>query len=472
ILSPICDESNTQLKIDSVVSVDNETVYYFTDDIITVVNVKTNSIVNVSQINAYFNSDPIETPIDIAFIYDNNLELISKNRTEWVIDLKTGRSTKRKDNLRDWVLNGIIAVFPTDTTGVLVASNKPTEGFVSIHLQVNPNYTQNTSYLIRNGDQIRLFSGNDPTLKDIEFYRQIDTINITNAYKIGDTITFIANRFSVDVSKEWSQLVVKDFVANLCPNLNRMTPRAPTTTTATTIATTPSDLIAKGQGLSGVAIAMAVAIFLATNVNTRDFLAHNWIQQTVDTIQVRRITGGLSNQLYYCGVNEPSLTSTAPQEVAIRLYGNKWYNNLNSDGNERSKDRSSERLSDVITSLMLSETQLGPKIYGLFEDGQILHYYHHRQFKLEEQNNPKLVEELFQKIARVHALDVPLPKKHWLFREIELNYEEAYKRHPINELIEELSCETIKTHDLKTEIQWLKDMSVKINSPLVFAHND
>ncbi|CAG2183742.1 unnamed protein product, partial [Oppiella nova] len=102
--------------------------------------------------------------------------------------------------------------------------------------------------------------------------------------------------------------------------------------------------------------------------------------------------------LYYCGVNEPSLTSTAPQEVAIRLYGNKWYNNLNSDGNERSKDRRSERLSDVITSVMLSETQLGPKIYGLFEDGQILHYYQHRQFKLEEQNNPKLVEELFRKI--------------------------------------------------------------------------
>ena len=107
----------------------------------------------------------------------------------------------------------------------------------------------------------------------------------------------------------------------------------------------------------------------------RDYLAHNWIQQTVDSIQVRRITGGLSNQLYYCGVNEPSLTSTAPQEVAIRLYGNKLYNNMTGDANEKLNDRSSERLSDVITSLMLSETQLGPKIYGLFEDGQIQHYY-------------------------------------------------------------------------------------------------
>ncbi|CAG2166894.1 unnamed protein product [Oppiella nova] len=229
----------------------------------------------------------------------------------------------------------------------------------------------------------------------------------------------------------------------------------------------------------------------------RDYLAHNWIQQTVDSIQVRTIPGSLNNELYYCGVNEPSLTSTAPQEVVIRLYGRKVYNNLNSDGNERLKDMRSERLSDVITSLMLSETQLGPKIYGLFEDGQIQHYYQHRHFKLEEQNNLKLVEELFRKIARVHALDVPLPKKHWIFREMDLNCEEAYRRPAINEMIEGLNCETIKSHDLKAEVQpainemieglncetikshdlkaevqWLKDMSVKIDSPLVFSHND
>ena len=39
-------------------------------------------------------------------------------------------------------------------------------------------------------------------------------------------------------------------------------------------------------------------------------------------------------------------------------------------------------------------------------------------------------------------------------------------------MIEELNCETIKSHDLKAEVQWLKDMSVKIDSPLVFSHND
>jgi hypothetical protein len=55
------------------------------------------------------------------------------------------------------------------------------------------------------------------------------------------------------------------------------------------------------------------------------------------------------------------------QEVAIRLYGRKYFNNLNCEGNER--------LTDVIIALLVSEYKLGPKIYGLFESGQIQHYY-------------------------------------------------------------------------------------------------
>jgi hypothetical protein len=56
-----------------------------------------------------------------------------------------------------------------------------------------------------------------------------------------------------------------------------------------------------------------------------------------------------------------------PQEVAIRLYGEKYFNNLSCEGNER--------LTDVIIGLLVFEYKLGPKIYGLFESGQIQHYY-------------------------------------------------------------------------------------------------
>ena len=99
----------------------------------------------------------------------------------------------------------------------------------------------------------------------------------------------------------------------------------------------------------------------------KEYLAGNWIQQTLDTIEVRRVSGGMTNQLYYCGILSPSGTSTVPQEVALRFYGEKYFNKFDQE--------SKERLTDVIISLLISESRLGPKIYGIFEGGQIQHFY-------------------------------------------------------------------------------------------------
>ena len=95
----------------------------------------------------------------------------------------------------------------------------------------------------------------------------------------------------------------------------------------------------------------------------KDYLSGNWAQQTIDSIQVRRITGGLINQLYYCGISQPNNSEDVPQEVAVRLYGD---NILGSDEG---------RLRDTVLALIFSEKNLGPKVYGLFEGGQILKYY-------------------------------------------------------------------------------------------------
>ena len=99
----------------------------------------------------------------------------------------------------------------------------------------------------------------------------------------------------------------------------------------------------------------------------KEYLASNWNQQTIDTIEVRRITGGLTNQLYYCGIKSPCNTSIAPQEVAIRFYGEKYYNRIDAESNQR--------LTDVVIALLVSENQLGPKICGVFEEGQNHQFY-------------------------------------------------------------------------------------------------
>ena len=97
----------------------------------------------------------------------------------------------------------------------------------------------------------------------------------------------------------------------------------------------------------------------------QDYIGNVWLEQTIDTIQLRRISGGFTNQLYYCSVGQSSVDAVVPEEVAIRLYGPKHFSN----------GEKNERLTDVVIALMVSENNLGPKIYGIFEEGQILHYY-------------------------------------------------------------------------------------------------
>ncbi|CAG2174458.1 unnamed protein product, partial [Oppiella nova] len=198
-----------------------------------------------------------------------------------------------------------------------------------------------------------------------------------------------------------------------------------------------------------------------------DYLGGVWSHISIDDIEVKRLSGGLTNQLYYCALNEDLRNSdeTEPQEVAIRLYQDKHFNNWDNEGNER--------LTDVIIALIMSEKNLGPKIYGLFESGQIMAYYQHKCFRSEEQSDPKLVQKVAQKLARIHSTVIPIKKKtNFVFNFFDNFYAEAYKLFDIKSLIDEYNCETLKAHDLKEELEWLKETIIKTDSPVTFAHID
>ena len=97
----------------------------------------------------------------------------------------------------------------------------------------------------------------------------------------------------------------------------------------------------------------------------QNYIGGTWLKQSIDTIEVKRLSGGMTNQLYYCALNDPTTAEGVPHEVAIRLYGPKHFNN---------EDMVNERLTDMIIALMVSENKLGPKIYGIFEEGQLQNY--------------------------------------------------------------------------------------------------
>src|SRR4051812_4132126 len=68
----------------------------------------------------------------------------------------------------------------------------------------------------------------------------------------------------------------------------------------------------------------------------QDYLSGVWSEQTIDTIEVRRISGGFCNQMYYCGLIERS--GEVPQEVVVRFYGPKYYDPCGNGKYERLSD--------------------------------------------------------------------------------------------------------------------------------------
>jgi len=96
-----------------------------------------------------------------------------------------------------------------------------------------------------------------------------------------------------------------------------------------------------------------------------EYLGGIWNQITKEQINVRRITGGYTNQLYYCGLAEGiKPIGDEPKEVSIKIYGKKWF----------MSNQNNERLSDMVIILLASEHNLGPKIYGVWNDGEIGEY--------------------------------------------------------------------------------------------------
>jgi len=82
------------------------------------------------------------------------------------------------------------------------------------------------------------------------------------------------------------------------------------------------------------------------------------------------------------------------------------------------------------------------------------------------------VKELAQKLARFHALKVPLSKKNNLLKNLVDSYSLAYQKHPIDKEIRDFKLETLLSTDLKKELDYIEKLMIELDSPVVFAHND
>lgn len=193
----------------------------------------------------------------------------------------------------------------------------------------------------------------------------------------------------------------------------------------------------------------------------RAYLPGAWKKITATDVEVKRISGGLSNWLYHVRLTKAVNSGTDnPREVLLRLYGQ-----------SHGQCGLQHLITETVIFALLSERKLGPRLHGVFAGGRIEEYVPARPLKLSELKNSRISMLISEKMAAIHSLNLPLSReptwlwetsKRWLAEVGDVNSLEHKNFHLKN---------LLKTN-LYDELKWLRQHFSKFPSPIVFCHND
>lgn len=203
----------------------------------------------------------------------------------------------------------------------------------------------------------------------------------------------------------------------------------------------------------------------------QDYIGGVWkTAKTTENITVTRITGGLTNQLYRVQLNSAQKcadtnSNDVPTDVAVKLYLKKHVT-IGDDGVD-------DRLNDNIVLTLMSQTKIGPRVLGIFKEGNIQVFHEHELFGPKYHKDPDAIRKMTRQLARVNNLNVPISKRNRLIDQIETMIEDGYKSQEMVNHIRLLPNDSVfKSCDLREEVKYLKKVGAQLNAPVVFCHND
>ncbi|KAL0281631.1 UNVERIFIED_CONTAM: hypothetical protein PYX00_002557 [Menopon gallinae] len=198
----------------------------------------------------------------------------------------------------------------------------------------------------------------------------------------------------------------------------------------------------------------------------KEYLNGAWRTITRNQLVVRQVSGGLSNLLYYCALPEGQLpVNNEPSKVLLRIYGQ----------THGEKVLEMKCVTECVIFTLLSESNRGPRLYGIFPGGRLEEYIPARPLTTEELSDDDVSLLIADAVAQIHSMQVPISKEpRWLWDTIERwlrdmeNHMRAGEISP-NKLA---LIEDIINRDLKQELRWLRNYLSSVHSPVVFCHND
>ncbi|XP_074599484.1 choline kinase alpha-like [Brevipalpus obovatus] len=180
---------------------------------------------------------------------------------------------------------------------------------------------------------------------------------------------------------------------------------------------------------------------------------------------IQRLPAGRSNRVYLCSIQS---RNNNEQYLIVRLYGSSFI--------EASQSASHNREKEVLICFIASEKRIGPKLVGLFDGGRIEEFVPSSHPTCDQYEGPSVFKVLAEKIAAIHSINMPVPKK-WdsnsmlngMFEAFSSNGKlDDFRSHRISNPF----SESLMSFDFREEIDFIAPLFSLYPSKLVFCHND
>ncbi|CAG8449126.1 7280_t:CDS:2 [Diversispora eburnea] len=173
-------------------------------------------------------------------------------------------------------------------------------------------------------------------------------------------------------------------------------------------------------------------------------------------IDIERVSGALTNFVFFITKKLQNGNLQKVQKVVLRIYGN-------------GVDQLFDREKELRCLEMLSIVEFGPQLLSTFSNGRFEQFLDSTTLNSDEIHFPEVSRQIAYRLRSLHNIVNIFPPKKDTIPEVWINVDKWFP------LIDKISYEQqikLNLKDLDNEIRELKSMLSKLDSPIVFAHND
>lgn len=184
-------------------------------------------------------------------------------------------------------------------------------------------------------------------------------------------------------------------------------------------------------------------------------LFRNWSDKDESDFSIETVSGGITNLLLKVSVKEDNGNTI---NMTLRLYGPNTEYVIN-------------RERELQAIQYLSAAGFGAKLLGVFGNGMVQSFIHARTLGPLDMRKPDLAAKIAKQLRKFHLVEVPGSKEPQLWNDIFKFFKQASNlKFDDNEKCKKY--ETVNFKEIHTELVKLKDLTGRLDAPVVFAHND